>query len=186
VLIAGGQVEAQAASAEIYNPTTGKFSLTGSMSSGRWLHTATVLMDGRVLITGGRAGDDSIYSSAELYDPKTGKFTRTGSMTINRQEHTATQLPNGLVLITGGVSGPTMTANATNSAELYDPKTGKFTSAGTMNASRMDQTADRLPDGSVLIAGGTFVGQAGWDPVTSAELYLPELKPTICSPTTQC
>ena len=186
VLIVGGQLDAPLASAEIYNPTTGKFSLTGSMSSGRWLHTATVLMDGRVLITGGRAGDDSIYSSAELYDPKTGKFTRTGSMTTNRQEHTATQLPNGLVLITGGLSGPTMTANATNSAELYDPKTGKFESAGTMTTSRMDQTADRLSDGSVLIAGGTYIGDAGWEPITTAELYLTQLEPTICSPTTQC
>jgi hypothetical protein len=186
VLIAGGQIDPPVVSAEIYNPTTGTFTLTGSMSSSRWLHTATVLMDGRVLLTGGRAGDDSIYSSAELYDPKTGKFTRTGSMTTNRQEHTATQLPNGLVLITGGLSGPATTANATNSAELYDPKTGKFTSAGTMNASRMDQTANLLSDGSVLIAGGTYIGDAGWEPVTTAELYLTQLKPTICSPTTQC
>jgi hypothetical protein len=79
-----------------------------------------------------------------------------------------------------------MTANATNSAELYDPKTGKFKSAGTMTTSRMDQTADLLSDGSVLIASGTFIGQGGWEPVTTAELYLTQLKPTICSPTTQC
>jgi hypothetical protein len=186
VLIVGGEIDAPVTSAEIYDPTTGKFTLTGSMSSGRWLHTATVLMGGLVLITGGRAADDTIYSTAELYNPKTGKFTRTGSMTTNRQEHTATQLPNGLVLITGGLSGPTMTANATNSAELYDPKTGKFKSAGTMTAARMDQTADLLSDGTVLIAGGTFIGQGGWEPVTTAELYLTQLKPTICSPTTPC
>ena len=173
VLIAGGDIDAPVTSAEIYDPSTGKFTLTGSTSSSRWLHTATVLMDGRVLITGGRAPNDAIYSTAELYDPKTGKFTKTGSMTVSRQEHSATLLPNVNVLIAGGLSGPTMTANESSTAELYDPKTGKFTQAGTMATARMDQTADLLPDGRVLIASGNYIGPEGWLPVTSAEFYQP-------------
>ena len=173
VLIAGGMVDPAVTSAEIYDPATGKFGLSGSTPTSLWLHTATLLQDGRVLITGGRASDDSIYSTAYVFNPKTGKFTKTGSMTANRQEHTATLLPNGKVLITGGLSGQSMTANASSTAELYDPKTGKFTAAGTMTAARMDQTADLLPDGRVLIAGGIYIGSEGGTPVTSAELYQP-------------
>jgi hypothetical protein len=173
VLIAGGDIDAPVTSAELYDPSTGKFALSGSTPTSIWLHAATLLQDGRVLITGGRATNDSIYSTACVYDPKTGKFTRTGSMTASRQEHTATLLPDGQVLIAGGLSGASMTANATSSAELYDPKTGKFTPAGTMVSARMDQTADLLSDGSVLIASGDVIGPGGWQPVTSGELYRP-------------
>jgi WD40 repeat protein len=179
VLISGGweytdrNHRVESASAELYDPSTGKFALSGSTPTSIWLHAATLLQDGRVLITGGRATNDSIYSTACVYDPKTGKFTRTGSMTASRQEHTATLLPDGQVLIAGGLSGASMTANATSSAELYDPKTGKFTPAGTMVSARMDQTADLLSDGSVLIASGDVIGPGGWQPVTSGELYRP-------------
>jgi hypothetical protein len=76
VLIAGGWPENEdgdvtpLASAEIYDPTTGTFSLTGPMTTPRIGHTATMLADGRILIAGG--------SSAEIYDPDTGKFSSTG------------------------------------------------------------------------------------------------------------
>ncbi len=159
--------------AEIYDPKTGKSSRTGSSKYGRWLHTATLLQDGRVLVAGGRAGDDSIYASAEIYDPRTGKFTTTGSMKATRQEYTATLLPDGRVLIAGGYSGTGRNVQATSSVELFDPKTGKFTPAGTMTTSRMDQTATLLTNGEVLIAGGTYIASTGWEPIHSAELYRP-------------
>ena len=72
------------------------------MKVGRWLQTATLLQDGRVLILGGRSPNDSVYASAEMYDPRTGRFSSAGSMGEGRQQHTATLLPDGRVLIAGG------------------------------------------------------------------------------------
>src|ERR1035437_10286982 len=108
------------------SPTPGAFSSTGSMTTVRNRHTATLLSDGRVLIAGGDNGRGGVgvgvVASAELYDPKTGAFSATASMATGRDLHTATLLSDGRVLIAGGdIRGSTAA-----SAELYDPKTGAF------------------------------------------------------------
>ena len=92
VLIAGGCCNGTAslASAELYDPKTGTFSPTGSMTTGRIDQAATLPADGRVLIVGG-AGD----ASAELYNPTTGAFSPTGSTTTVRAGPTATLLADG-------------------------------------------------------------------------------------------
>jgi hypothetical protein len=155
------------ASAELYDPKSGSFSRTGSMSTGRWFRTATLLSDGRVLMTGGDAGayaSDTIAGpipDAEIYDPTAGTFRGTGSMATARTRHTATLLPNGRVLVVGGIDGDSALA----SAEMYDPTAGTFTSAGSMSEARDDATATLLPDGRVLICGGSADA--------SAELYTP-------------
>jgi hypothetical protein len=89
------------ATAEIYDPLNKNFSTVVSvMTSARDLHTATLLLDGKILVAGGEG-----LSSADLYDPGSQIFTATASMTTTRQSHTATLLVSGAVLIAGGFMG---------------------------------------------------------------------------------
>ena len=149
VLIAGGYglnaFSAPQATAELFDPSTGAFTPTGSMSTPRNLHTATSLADGRVLIVGGRSNTQDL-ATAELYDPSTGAFTPTGAMNALRGLNAAALLDDGRVLVTG-------CAIPCNSAiaELYDPGTGAFTLADTPGTAG---TATLLADGRVLTAGG--------------------------------
>jgi hypothetical protein len=177
VLVAGGTTitfgtSTYDAFAELYDPTTGKFSPTGSMAKARYWDTATLLPGGRVLIVGG-VEQTLQLASAELYDPASGKFSMTGSMATDRSEHTATLLRDGNVLIAGGTDG---TSNASGgytalaSAELYDPTSGKFSRTGSMTVARLEDTATLLPDGRVLIAGGD---DANGEVLASADLYQP-------------
>ncbi len=168
VLIAGGlgSVSASAGyvgSAELYNPTTGTFSLSGNLLVPRAYHTATLLQNGKVLITGGLGYSNGNYVQplqAELYDPTTGAFSYTGSLNVSRYSHTATLLQSGKVLIAGGSGDAT--------AELYDPATGLFTyTTGNLAATLSYQAAALLNDGTVLIAGGFSSASV------PAELYNP-------------
>src|SRR5207249_7087682 len=100
-----------------------KWTATGPLNTARGMgHTATLLPNGKVLMTGGMtiAG---YARSTELYDPATGTWTTTGAMTIPRGYHTATLLPSGKVLAVAGI----YTVSTTNSAELYDPATARWT-----------------------------------------------------------
>lgn len=137
----------------------------GKMSANRASHTATLLPNGKVLITGGFAGRDSSLASTEMFDPKTNRFSPAAEMSVSRLGHTATLLPNGKVLITGGFNGDYL-----DSAELYDLKTGKFSPTGKMTMPRSEHIAVLLKNGKVLLAGG--VG-TGWTFLSDAEIYDP-------------
>jgi hypothetical protein len=115
--VAGGQNPGAIASAEIYDPKTGVFSMTGSMATARGRQNAILLGDGKVLMLGGSTGllGKSI-SSAELYDPTTGTFSSAGSMST-RSGFSATLLQDGHVLIAGGRDA----SGYLSSAELYVP-----------------------------------------------------------------
>jgi hypothetical protein len=167
VLIAGGGGYDAARSAELYDPTSGTFTSTGSMTVGRDSQTATLLLDGRVLFVGGWESTSQTNrvesASAELYDPQTGTFARTGSLPQSRHFATATRLQDGRVLIAGGEIAGNTEGAAT--AELYDPGTGRFSPTGSMTRARIFHTATLLKNGRVLIAGGNSDN--------SAELYDP-------------
>ena len=177
---AGSTSSPPVSTAEIYDPGSGTFSGTGSLVTGRAMHTATLLSDGRVLIAGGVDKDNKPLSSAEIYDPSSGTFTATGSMTSPRSFHTATLLSDGRVLMVGGSasglgsgSGSATPDTASQSAEIYDPSSGTFTAVSAkLLAPRLLHTATLLQDGKVLIAGGLDTGSSG-SMLSSAELFDP-------------
>jgi Kelch motif len=173
VLIAGGEERdnESLASAEIFHVKTLSFQPTGSMHHARIAHTATLLNDGRVLIAGGYAG--GVSSSVELYDPKSGAFIDTGSLGMARCKHTAGLLPDGRVLIAGGSGSRGWNGNL-SSAEIYDPRAGKFAAASPMNDSRfkLPDEAVQLQDGKLLIAGGSREMEV-FDPASGKFLVVP-------------
>ena len=132
------------------SPGVGNFTPVGNLTTARADHTATLLPDGKVLITGGFSGNFQPLASAELYDPSTGKFTPTSNMNTSRAWHTAILLASGKVLIAGGVQDSQFSAFLV-SAEIYDPSIGTFAATGNMIlGGRVRSTL--LPDDRVLIA----------------------------------
>jgi hypothetical protein len=186
VLIAGGAGMSGPggvlSSAELFDPATGTFTVTGSMSSPRYGHQAVLLSNGKVLVLGGDwwsanaiGGVSTALASAEIYDPETGTFASTGSSTAAWFFPTATLLPSGNVLIAGNFDG---FASQFVGANVYDVSTGTFSVTGNMTTPRANTTATLLVNAKVLIAGGYQSIDHGNGvienvPLASAELYDP-------------
>jgi len=145
------------------------------MSTTRTRHTATLLLDGTVLLAGG--DNSTTVTTADIYDPSTDSFHATaGHMTTVRASgHSAVGLPNGKVLIAGGDYPPT-NQGFPGTAEVFDPVTGTFTATGVMNEFREAPSVTLLNDGTVLVAGGG-AGSLGsgidQTSLNSVELYDP-------------
>ena len=174
-LIVTDLVLASGASRPCAAASAGTLAPTGSMHVPRAVHTATLLPDGRVLVAGGMQKNGVFEDTAELYDPASGRFESLPRLSSPRVGHSATLLSNGRVLIAGGSSGRHFEGGrwmgeVAATAELFDPATRTFRSAGSMTTPRAHQAAVRLADGQVLLAGG-YNGVV--DALGSAEIYDP-------------
>lgn len=159
-------------SAEIYNPVSGTWTVTGSMRTARAEFIAVLLPSKKVLVAGGCTsynvnGCVAVTTAAELYNPATGAWTSTGAMRAARMAMTGTVLPTGKALIAGG---QTAANDALGSSELYNPATGTFTLTGRFITPRSGHTATLLTSGFVLMAGGENVNGVS---ISKAELYNP-------------
>lgn len=134
---------------------------------GRSQHQATLLADGRVLVTGGFAG--APLDTAVIFDPSTSQWAATGRMTSARRYHGATLLPDGRVLVTGGRAGQSA---GLNTAEVFDPATGVFTATANLIVPREYHNTALLPSGEILLATGFNQTKGSLE---GAEIYAADL-----------
>ena len=171
--------------AEIYDPVADTWTSVPGPLTPRDSFSATLLVDGQVLVVGGIDAWDNVLGTCELYDPATGQWTETGSLPdpgVRRRSpywyrwaHTATSLADGRVLLAGGFADDEWFYTV-GEAELYDPATGLWTAAGRLTTARAYHTASLLPDGRVMVAGGDWrTCPSGCDDITVAttEVYDP-------------
>ncbi len=170
VLIAGGQGPGEGGklsalnSAELYDPAADGFVSTTNLGEARTNHAAVLLNDGSsVLVVGGAGGPNADVSLAtsELFDSRSGSWSPVGPISGTRTGETATLLADGRVLIAGGEQATKGQRRSLATAEVYDPQTREWRSAGTMQCPRSEQAAALLGDGTVLVVAGdaAFPGQ---------------------------
>jgi hypothetical protein len=157
VLFTGGCTEAGCGGfdagrvSDVYDPATRRFITGPVMLSARASGTATVLADGRVLLTGGYPGEGQLpTAAAELYDPVTGRFESVGSLVVGRADQSATLLPDGTVMVAGGFDAR---GEALLSTEVFDPTRLTFDWGPPLSVPRAAHVAVAVGDRVVLVGG---------------------------------
>ena len=162
----------------IWDPATGRFTAIATSVGRRSQPIGVLLLDGRVLIIGGDIAQTpgeppgngtATYSTAELFDPATGSFTPAGPMVGKGWAPTAIRLTDGRVLVLDGISVDDAEASdpLLRTAEVYDPATDTFTATGEMAGHAGGANMALLPDGRVLLVGGS------WPESNQAEIFDP-------------
>ncbi|WP_375765002.1 kelch repeat-containing protein [Archangium gephyra] len=172
VLVVGGLNGPPLDAVDLYNAATNTWSSVAPLLEPRRSHAAVRLASGKVLVTGGWGGWPlGPMATTELYDPSTNTWIAGPSLSRARYGHTSTELPSGKILVVGGqtADSPPGTVSFAASAELYDPSTNTWTSAGTLTGARGFHTAT-LVAGRVIVAGGRGVGNVA---LATVEVYDP-------------
>ena len=138
---------------EIYNVGIGLWKSTDTLRIARFKHTATTLLDGRVLVTGGIGKNGKILNSCEIYNPASGTWAFVDSLNIQRRNHSATLLPSGKVLVAGGRND---SYSWLTSCEVYDPKSNTWTLVDSMIFPRQDHSGILVSDSVILFSGGSM------------------------------
>jgi N-acetylneuraminic acid mutarotase len=163
---------ASTASAEIFDPKTGVWSLATPMSVTRAYHTATLLGNGEVLVAGGATTYNGVHgtvtSEAEIYSPRSNSWRPASRMTAARYADAAALLSDGRVLVAGGWSLTTNDDPSLASAEIYDPATNVWKATGSLNDARGSLAMAGLPDGRVLAVAGV---DPAYHVLASTEIY---------------
>ncbi|MBL8611703.1 MAG: hypothetical protein JNL38_30450 [Myxococcales bacterium] len=156
VLSAGGtdvSLNARYTDAELYDPKTGRTTVTFPLPVPRSGHSLTALPGGGAIVIGGFTGDD-VSASAAIFDPKSG-WRAVASMASPRSHHGAGLLPDGRVIVAGGEKCcVALPYEALRTTEIYDPVADSWSPGPALGAARYDHTLDALPDGRVLVTGG--------------------------------
>jgi hypothetical protein len=145
------------------------------LNNKRAYHTATVLKDGNILVCGGTDGVQT-FNTCELYDRKLEDWIIVATMTVSRAYHTATLLPNGTVLLVGGTSGKTKEDASLKTCDIYYPDVKKIVQTADMTNARLLHTATLLPNGNVLVLGGSNSGsylREGEIFISTANMWVP-------------
>lgn len=166
---------------DLLDPATGRWTPADALNATRSGFVAVRLRDGRVLVTGGDNGWHASYSSTKLFDPATGRWTATGLLNTARMDPVGALLPDGRVLVAGGLYSEGFKNeddffNRTDwpdvrdltSAEIYNPKTERWTLTGSLREAGSAGDAYALPDGRVLVVGHAWSSEP-----RDAEIYDP-------------
>ncbi|MBL7224386.1 MAG: trypsin-like peptidase domain-containing protein [Candidatus Brocadiae bacterium] len=152
-------------SAEIYDPKRGSWQEAAPPPFASSDGQMVTMRNGRVILAGG-----SMLRDAAVYDPARGNWTPVAKMRRGRKWHRMVALSDGSVLVLGGRSGD----GFQKSVERYDPAKDTWREATPMSVTRgHGHSATLLPDGRVLVVGGSDYATGAWQPSRSAEAYDP-------------
>ena len=168
-------------SAEVYDPVSDSWTSKSALNTARVAAAATVLLDGRVLVTGGYTSGLLALSSAEIYDPDTDAWSSAGSMSTSRVGHKQILLDDGRILVAGGEDSLLGPPNTPTTTEIYDPTTNTWSLSGDLNVGRFASGLAKLDDGKVLAAGGFSYGPYGVINRYTSEIYNPKGEVTYAS-----
>ncbi len=180
VLVAGGLTGSAGAltptaATELYNPTTGSWSVSSSLPTPSDQAQMALLKSGQAIYAGGMTGSGTAAATStavELYNPTGGSWTATGYLPVGIADGQIAVLSNGDVLLAGGQTKASgATANVVSSTERYQVSTNSWASVGSMPYGVSDTSAVTLPNGNVLVAGGET--DASGTPTSTSEQFNP-------------